>query len=180
MSPSSAGFQLQGMFQLIAAAVVDICAGDSPVAWSRIEQQWPAIRRSLLFRVQHPRFQMRWLHAMGALVAGSDEPLLRAAEQDARGLARLGTVASKPISCAIRALIAAKRGWQDVALRLFADASAGFDDAGMLLHAAAMRRRQGEILGGDEGRALIQAADAFMKRQKIANPERMTALLSPG
>ena len=50
----------------------------------------------------------------------------------------------------------------------------------MLLHAAAMRRRQGEILGGDQGRALLRAADASMQRQKVANPERMTDLLAPG
>jgi hypothetical protein len=178
--PSSPGFQLQDMFELIAAVVVEIYARNSTLAWSRIEQQWPAIRRSLLFRVQHPRFQMLWLHAMGALVAGSDEARLRAAEEDARGLAHLGTVASKPIGCAIRALVAAKRGRHEVALRLFAEASAAFDDAGMLLHAAAMRRRQGEILGGDQGRGLLRAADALMRQQKVVNPERMTDLLAPG
>jgi eukaryotic-like serine/threonine-protein kinase len=178
--PSLKALQLQGMFQAIAEVVVDIYAGSLPAVWTQIDQQWSTIRRSLLFRVQHARFHMLWLHAMGALVAGSDDARLRAAEQDARGLARLGTAASRPISCAIRALVAAKRGRHDVALRLFADAAHAFDQAGMRLHAAAMRRRQGTLLGGDQGRALLEAADAFMKRQNIVNTERITAVLAPG
>jgi hypothetical protein len=177
---SSTGFQLQRMFQLVAESLADIHAGGGRTAWSRIQQQWSAIRRSLVFRIHHPRFHMLWLHAASALTAGSDKALLQEAERDARGLDHLNTIASNPISCAIRAAIAAKRGQEEVSLRLLATATAGFEAAGMALHAAAMRRRRGKIVGGEEGRVLVQAAEAFMQRQKIVNPERMTAILAPG
>jgi hypothetical protein len=50
----------------------------------------------------------------------------------------------------------------------------------MKLHAMAMRRRRGELLGGDEGRALIAAADEWMTSQGIRNPVRMAAMIVPG
>ena len=50
----------------------------------------------------------------------------------------------------------------------------------MALHAAASRRCRGLLLGGEEGRALVQSADAWMANERILNPERMTAMLAPG
>ena len=54
------------------------------------------------------------------------------------------------------------------------------DAADMALHATVARRRRGELAGGDDGRALIEAADAWMAGQGIRNPERMAAMLAPG
>jgi serine/threonine protein kinase len=59
-------------------------------------------------------------------------------------------------------------------------AAAGFEVAGMALHAAAADRRLGELLGGDKGQKLIANANAWMAGQNIANPGRMTALYTPG
>ena len=40
----------------------------------------------------------------------------------------------------------------------------------MGLYAAAARRHLGKLIGGDEGRALIARADAWMIDQGISNP----------
>jgi len=50
----------------------------------------------------------------------------------------------------------------------------------MNLYAAAARRRLGEIVGGERGQELITDADAWMERQKIKNPEKLTRMLAPG
>jgi hypothetical protein len=44
---------------------------------------------------------------------------------------------------------------------------------------AAVRRRRGEMIGGDGGRDLVAAADAWMTAQAIRNPARMAGTLVP-
>ena len=55
-----------------------------------------------------------------------------------------------------------------------------FDDISMGIYAAAARRHLGKLVGGDEGRALIARADAWMIGQGITNPARMAAGITPG
>jgi hypothetical protein len=61
-----------------------------------------------------------------------------------------------------------------------ADAEAGLTALDMALHAAAVRRRRGGLIGGAEGRELIASADAAMRAQQIRNPARRTAMFLPG
>jgi hypothetical protein len=42
------------------------------------------------------------------------------------------------------------------------------------------RRRLGELLGGDEGTALISEADAFLRAGGVVDPARYTAAYTPG
>jgi len=79
-----------------------------------------------------------------------------------------------------RAGVAAGRRNVKEAVCLLATAEATLTAADMALYAAAARRRQGELTGGDQGRALITAADAWMSEQQIQNPARMAAMLVPG
>ena len=71
-------------------------------------------------------------------------------------------------------------GHVDRAVSLLPEAISGFDAADMALYAAASRRCLGTLLGGDEGRALVQTSDAWMTSESIKNPARMTAMLAPG
>jgi hypothetical protein len=82
-------------------------------------------------------------------------------------------------SC-LRAGAAASRGRSEQALTLLAEAEAGLTGLDMALHAAAVRRRRGGVIGGAEGRALIASADAAMRAQEIRNPARLTAMFLPG
>ena len=59
-------------------------------------------------------------------------------------------------------------------------AERAFGSAGMALHETVARRRRGQILGGEEGRAMVEATDGWMSHQQIKNPNRMAAMLAPG
>ena len=55
-----------------------------------------------------------------------------------------------------------------------------FDAVHMAFYAAVVRRRHGELLGGEQGQALVEQADTWMSRQGVRNPARMTDLMAPG
>lgn len=54
---------------------------------------------------------------------------------------------------------------------------AGFEENDMALYAAAARRRLGELIGGDEGKALLAQGDAMMRAQRVKNPDAITEML---
>jgi hypothetical protein len=47
-----------------------------------------------------------------------------------------------------------------------------------VLSCAAARWRLGELVGGEEGRALVAWADSWQRSQAVRNPARMVALLA--
>ena len=65
-------------------------------------------------------------------------------------------------------------------MTLLENATEAFKANDMFSYAAAMRRRHGELLGGDEGLVLVDEANAWMTSQGIQNPTRMTAMYAPG
>jgi hypothetical protein len=71
------------------------------------------------------------------------------------------------------------RGQTARAAELYAAAAQTLDGVDMSLHAAAARRRCGEILGGSGGTELIVAADELARSRGIIRPERLAALLAP-
>jgi len=87
---------------------------------------------------------------------------------------------SDPLALLLHAGVAAASGDRQAAGDLLNAAEAGFRAADMHLYAAASQRRRGEIVGGDDGLQLIQMADAWMLRQRIQDPARMTEMVAPG
>jgi len=59
------------------------------------------------------------------------------------------------------------------------EAAARFDAVDMRLCAAAARRRQGELIGGETGQKEISHEDDWMASQRIRDPERMAAMILP-
>jgi hypothetical protein len=176
-------FHIQHLNRLCAHLENDLYAGDGPAAWRRLCATRPALEASLLLRIQLVRIDV--LHFSGrcavaaAAVAADPRPLLAAAEGYARRLDRQRVAWASAWSLLIRAGAASVRG--DAGARaLLTDAVAAFDSVDMGLYAAAARRRLGGLLGGNEGRALIQQADAWMTAQAIRNPARMAASAAPG
>jgi hypothetical protein len=108
------------------------------------------------------------------------DALLGGAERHARAILRERTRWADPLALLVQAGAAAMRGEAQRARGLLESAEAGFTAADMALHAAASRRRLGELTGGTAGGDLVAGADAWMNGQDITNPARMTQMLAPG
>ena len=79
-----------------------------------------------------------------------------------------------------RAGVSSIRGDEVRCKRLLVEALSRAEAEHLGLFAAATRRRLGSLLGGDEGRAHVARADAWMAGQNIKDPVRMVACLVPG
>ena len=61
---SREGYHVQHNDALWAAVQIELYRGDGKAAWNLIDQSWPALRRSLLLRVQFIRTSMNFLRAV--------------------------------------------------------------------------------------------------------------------
>jgi hypothetical protein len=85
----------------------------------------------------------------------------------------------RPTAALLRAGASAIAGDRAAAITDLQAALPAFERAGMALQAAAARRALGLQLG-DEGKALIAEADAWLTGRGVRNPARLTAMLAPG
>ena len=166
---------------------IALYSGEGPVASEDVGKELRASARAL------ERFiQMGFIRGIDsrarrrlAMAGQTGDPverrdLLHGAEGHASAIMRERTHWGDPLALLLRAGAAATRGESSRAVPLLESAEAGLLAAEMALHAAAARRRRGELIGGETGRGLVAATDAWMAGQSIKNPERMVAMLAPG
>jgi len=183
---SMGGFHIMHFWALYAEAQYELYEGRAPAAWARLVGAWPALEKSNILRVQFHRVFMTLLRgsvAVAAALAGprrDRDKLLREASAAASRLASEGTDYARPAAALLEASILAARGRPGQARGPLERAVADFEAADMALHAEVARRRLGEVVGGEAGRALVARADAFMERQGIKRPDRWTAIHAPG
>ncbi|MFO0589796.1 MAG: AAA family ATPase [Polyangiaceae bacterium] len=102
------------------------------------------------------------------------------AHKAARTLDRQGTRHADLLASLLRAELASADGDRGGARALLEGAQVLADSLGMRLVSATARRRRGELLGGDAGRALVGEADVWMRAQGIVRPDRMASVIAPG
>jgi serine/threonine protein kinase len=178
------GFHIQHHGAIFARMLIDLYRGDGRAAWRRVGESQAGYRYSLQQWIQQLRigmFQIRGWAALAASASSDDlRPLLRVARRAAGRLERERIPYAAAFARLIRAGVGAVAGETENAVGLLREAVEQFEAADMHLVAAAARRRLGEALGGDEGRELVQQADAWMRSQTIQNPSRMAAMYTPG
>ncbi len=181
---SRQGFHSQHYFGLVGQLEISLYCGKCQIAWQLMEERSPAVMHSLLLRIQELRIEWLYLRARCALAmaAAVQQPLpyWRAAARDAAKIEREKMSWADPLARLIRAAIAASNGRSDEAITLLAISEAGFEAADMTLHAAVARSRRGELLGDEEGKALIDEVNGWMINRMIQRPGRLTAMLAPG
>lgn len=177
-------------FWLVAAEVdVGLYCGDGAGNLALLGDIWPDLKRSQTRRVQQNRILACWLRSRSALgtvatghrTDGERRALLEEAEADARGIraecSRWGTALASLVDSGLQACRGHRRG----TLLALDEAEASLEAAEMGgLIAAVVRRRRGEVLGGVEGLAQQEQADAWLKSQGIRRPERIADVYLPG
>jgi len=177
-------FLLQHYYAMASLSLLDLYGGDARSAHQRVEKRWSDLERSQLLRIQRVRVEalhLRAAAAVGALGTGNKSlDLVRLAERCLRKIEDERLAWADPLAWSIRATLAASAGGNEEAELHLRRAVAGFEAAGMMLYATAARRRLGVVLGGDDGRKLVKAADAWMGAEDILDPVRMTEMMLPG
>ncbi|HTM22184.1 MAG TPA: hypothetical protein VL172_16805, partial [Kofleriaceae bacterium] len=173
---------LQHYWRFLGRVQAALYAGDVDDIWRIYQDGWPAYQRSLFRRIEIVANEADSFAARVYLAtSGSDtEARLRQADRLAAGMQRRGPAYAIATADLIRAGVAARRGQPEAALELLTAAETGFAAAAMRMHVCAARWRRGQLLGGDQGKALIAGARAEMESQSVANPERMANLFAPG
>jgi hypothetical protein len=178
---SAQGFHLQHYNALFAEVDTDIYEGDGMAGWNRLARSRMELARSMLMYLQAVRIEFLFLRARAALAAvrQGHANMLRSAEADAARLERTRAPWARGMVSLVRAGIASIRGDAAEAVRLAAEAEARLAASDLSHLAAACRRRRGELVGGSEGRALVEEADARLAARQVVNPARMAGLLAP-
>ena len=183
---SREGYHVQHNDALWAAVQIELYRGDGMAAWNLIDQSWPALRRSLLLRVQFIRTSMNFLRARAALAAAVTlrrSRLGRSSITSGRRPPRRPPSGTRThalpdrIRSTRQGALAAIVGDSARAVSLLTEAVACFEAVDMRLFAAATRRRLGEQQGGASGQAEIDRAARLMADEKIKNPDRMAAMI---
>jgi hypothetical protein len=178
-------YLLQHWHRMFGEAEIELYVGDGARAYARIDRDTAALKKSLLLNVQHMRAQTKFVRGRCAVAAAICEPALKAARlTEARKLARdlekedMGWTA--PFAAILSAGAASVEGDVTGAAALLRSAIVRADAAHMGGYARAARHQLGLLVGGDEGKALVVAAQEALNAQGVAVPERFASTLVPG
>jgi len=178
----SARFDVPRYLHMVAAAFLALYEADGAGAHARVLRDWRSLRWGIAFRAQITRFGMRTVRGLAALAAfdeRNDLTLLFDAWACARAICSEGVTWSRCFGKMILAGVALRRGQPTRGLEHLLDAERCARAAGMMLHAAVIQLRRGELELGESGARLVRNARAFMTAEKIAAPETMAAMLTP-
>ena len=180
------GYHAQHYWSLLALTRADLYEGSGDAAHQRVAREWSQIVRALIPQVRIMGVEALHLRGSAALGAAAERQgtarmsLIRAAERDARSLRRSQWALGTALASAVDAGAAMLRGDLARAAQELDAGRRGFAALDMRLHAAAGDRHVGTLRGGDEGRALVERADAWMAAQGIVSPAAMASMITPG
>lgn len=153
-------------------------------AWSFAEDQWPRLKyKANLYGSNTYAYCLftRIMSAINAAPSATDPAaVLARAEDDIKRLAKLHPRFVVPMVAAARAGIAASRARDARAAEMFAEAALAFDSVDMVVLAAASRRQQGLLIGGETGQTLVTEAKEILRKMGLASPDRFAATMIGG
>jgi hypothetical protein len=183
---AQSGFHMPHLWELWSSADIAIYQGRGVDAYTKIHKTWPALEHSLLLKVQFTRVSMLDLKGRAALSAavgtsaGADRRhFCDVALGCARAMERLGVAWAGALALMIRAGVHRLQGEGDREVHLLTLAQDALMALDMNLLAAVVRRRRGELIGGDEGAVLIADGNAWMRAQEVRDRSAFARMLAP-
>ncbi|MDC0719152.1 serine/threonine-protein kinase [Nannocystis bainbridge] len=153
-------------------------------AWRQNQADSAIVEKFPFFRVPYVKAEFYRSRAANALALAArsrdPEPLLKIARAAAKQCFRVPLPMADAYGHLTLASVAALEGKLELAATELRRTVAVFERLNMASDLAACRRRLAALLGGDEGRAQQQAADAWMAEQQILRPDRFTDMIAPG
>jgi serine/threonine protein kinase/tetratricopeptide (TPR) repeat protein len=188
LAPRSEGPLMQQALQLWGIVHVDLYIGDAEAAWSHISGGWADLKKTFMLEIPMFLMDMLDLRARSAIACASQEGVseeqrrdwLKAAERDIARIEKEKVPWATALAALIRAGAATVRGSMAEARALVVAAETALDAAQMGLHKAVARRRYGQIVGGEQGRAAVAEADSAMAALGIRAPAKIAAMCAPG
>jgi tetratricopeptide (TPR) repeat protein len=181
---SHAGFHRQHYNHALARIQTELYCGRAMAAWETVSDNWAAIERTQLLRMQVIRVEAWYLRARAALLVaatGTDtRRFLTIARQSTMRIARENMPWSKPIASLLTGAIAHVEDRPHTAIEHLVAALQGFEHADMKLYAAVAVRCLGQLTRRFPAEQDQRDADEWMATQGVVNPSRMTQLIAPG
>jgi len=181
---SHEGFHLQHYWALLGQVQVEIYAGQGNTALKIINAQWSPMVKGLLLEVQNSLVEMLQLRARAALAtlktSDNSKAVLASVEKDANKLLKEKVATATAFAELLLAAVAFNRHQKDQSINLLIQAEKHFEELNMALYKAAVQRRLGSLIEGEQGEKLIETANNWMKSQKIRNVKQMTEMFAPG
>lgn len=179
---STRGYSLQRYYQLYTGVQASLYRGDAPAAWQQLDAAWPRLTKTIMRSIQSSRIPLLEIRGRVAIamVADADSPEhLKVAAAIASALRRERALWADAFAARLEGAVDAWRGDRTRALERMAAADRDCDAVEMSGFLAAGQRRRGEYLGGDEGRRLVETADAWLTAQRVKNPAVFVRCFAP-
>ena len=178
---------LRHYWDAVTRLTVDLYAGRWEGIWNHIESRkniWfnPVFKGMSLGRMASTETLAR--AALAAAVAATSPSektkLLDRANRFATRLDRERLPGALGAARFIRGCVLALDGRRDQAIGELEAAEVLLASRSMNMHVMAARRRRGQLIGGDEGRSLIEECETRLAAQGVAQPAKFAAFVMPG
>jgi len=178
-------FHLQHWYELEARGQLALYTHEVARAAEELAPSFERLARSLLLRLQTVRTTAHWLRARMHLVLAATDGAhagrsLRQASRFGRSLTHEDVGYAKAWGLLVCAGVSARRGRTDDAVTKLRRAVETADLNSLAFVVALARRRLGELLEGEEGAAMVAAADEWMRGEGIVNPASLLVAFAPG
>jgi sirohydrochlorin ferrochelatase len=188
MCSQQEGVLMQHVMHHVAMANVELYCGEAEQAWARIDGGWKDLKSTFATEIPMMHMDALDLRARSAVACaslpevpdGRRRAWLKAASRDIARMEKEHVNWVSALAALLRAGAATARGALEEARDLFTAAEAAFASVEMGVHQTVARRRYGELVGGDEGLAIVRDADQALLATGIRAPARVAAMLAPG